>query len=39
MEALRVGSHDPVFLDPVRFLALFMLKEMLIRFTNIFEFE
>ena len=37
-ERLMVGSHDPC-MDPITFLALFQLIEMLIRITNYFEFE
>ena len=39
MTLLKVGSHDPFFLDPIIFLALFQLTEMLFRLTNFFEFE
>ena len=35
---LKVGSHDP-FYDPMIFLALFQLKEMLICIINFFQIE
>ena len=36
-DPVKVGSHDP-FLDPIIFLSLYQLIEMLIRITNFFEF-